>query len=244
MLYKIYKLLFPGGEVYIGKTYTTLDERWAYGKKYHKGTSVREAIDKYGWENVQTFLLCDNLTYEEANKLEKEEVDKHGGINHPLVLNDRDGGDAGWTFSDSVKEKMSNKMNQRYNDNPELLTQVDQYSYDGEFIATYPSLIEAEKVTGILYQNISACINGKRTFANGYRWIKHGKHFGIIQYPLIGVYAKKAVNQIDPNTGYIIATYESLLSAAKSTGIPIQNISKCLQGKRHIAGGYIWQKVG
>lgn len=40
----------------------------------------------------------------------------------------------------------------------------------GEFLATFPSLHEAERVTGIAQSHISACCHGKRKSAGGYVW--------------------------------------------------------------------------
>ena len=40
----------------------------------------------------------------------------------------------------------------------------------GELLATFPSTIEASRITGINPGNISECCNGKRKFAGGYVW--------------------------------------------------------------------------
>ena len=40
----------------------------------------------------------------------------------------------------------------------------------GELLATFPSTIEAWRITGIAKQNISACCNGKRKSTGGYIW--------------------------------------------------------------------------
>lgn len=47
---------------------------------------------------------------------------------------------------------------------------VIQYSINGEFIAKYHSLNEAERQTGIKHESISACCRGKRQTAGGYKW--------------------------------------------------------------------------
>lgn len=40
----------------------------------------------------------------------------------------------------------------------------------GELLATFPSTVEAGRVTGIVQQNISKCCNGGRKSAGGYVW--------------------------------------------------------------------------
>lgn len=48
---------------------------------------------------------------------------------------------------------------------------VTQYTKDGKKIATYCSLIEATRQTGIAFQNICYVIKGKRKTAGGYKWV-------------------------------------------------------------------------
>ena len=50
---------------------------------------------------------------------------------------------------------------------------VSQYSKTGEFIASYNSTLEAEKVTGVYHSHISRCCKGKSKIACGFVW-KYG----------------------------------------------------------------------
>jgi len=56
-----------------------------------------------------------------------------------------------------------------------------------------------------------------------------------------GEASKKAIKQIDLNTGNVIAEFESAREANRITGIAHQNISKVLRGLRKHAGGYFWE---
>lgn len=47
---------------------------------------------------------------------------------------------------------------------------VNQYSLDGIYIATYKSIKEAERTTGIAHGDISRCCLGKRLSAGGFIW--------------------------------------------------------------------------
>lgn len=47
---------------------------------------------------------------------------------------------------------------------------IAQYDPDGVLIRLWPSAREAEKETGIAFQNISKCCRGKRKTAGGYAW--------------------------------------------------------------------------
>ena len=54
---------------------------------------------------------------------------------------------------------------------PSCSKQVQMFDKStGELLATFPSTHEAERVTGIAYQNISACCLGKYKSAGGYVW--------------------------------------------------------------------------
>ena len=55
--------------------------------------------------------------------------------------------------------------------NPMLSKKVQMLDkYTGELLATYPSTMEAWRVTGISYRNISSCCIGKLKSAGGYVW--------------------------------------------------------------------------
>ena len=47
---------------------------------------------------------------------------------------------------------------------------VIQYSKDGEFIAEYPSIMEAERQTGCKNESICQCCKGKQKSAGGFIW--------------------------------------------------------------------------
>ena len=259
-LKKIYELKCPGNESYIGQTHKKLEDRWRKGKAYRPNSKVGKAIAKYGWDNIEKNVLYVDLTPEEADYIEVKEIEKRGGINHPLVLNGQSGGHKGYTLSDFnlnvqsdlmkkyykehpefAKEKSKSSKKYYYEDHPERTIKVDQYSYDGkEFIASYESAIEAQRQTGVNRNGISKCITGEHDSAGGFRWVKQGKKLGIIQYKTRD--NNIVVNQIDSNTGEIIATYHSISKASYATGIDKRSISDAVNNPGKHAGGYKWEK--
>jgi len=52
---------------------------------------------------------------------------------------------------------------------------VDQFDLDGNYIATHPSQMEAQRVTGASHASISACCKHKKNYytANGFKWEYH-----------------------------------------------------------------------
>ena len=50
--------------------------------------------------------------------------------------------------------------------------QIAQMSLDVKVVAEYDSISDADKITGIPYSGIYACVNGKTRKSNGYVWKK------------------------------------------------------------------------
>ena len=74
--------------------------------------------------------------------------------------------------------------------------------------------------------NLEWCTT-KENVAHSY---KHGKYIG---------HGHKSVSQF--KDGVFIKSWPSISDASKALSIPNTNISKCLRGTRHKAGGYEWK---
>ena len=64
------------GKKYIGITKTSLQKRWRDGKGYKGSTKFYFAIQKYGWDNFNHEVLCENLTEKQAKDKEVELIKK------------------------------------------------------------------------------------------------------------------------------------------------------------------------
>lgn len=82
------------GKVYIGITKQKINSRWRKGKGY-KDCKFRNAIDKYGWDNFEHIILCQNLTKDEACNKEIELIKKYNSTNRKYGYNISTGGDSG-----------------------------------------------------------------------------------------------------------------------------------------------------
>lgn len=80
MMYSVYMHIFPNGKRYIGITKMKPSERWHGGSGYRKQPKMYAAIKKYGWENVEHFILMDGLTQGEAEKKEKQFIKEFNTI--------------------------------------------------------------------------------------------------------------------------------------------------------------------
>lgn len=68
-LYIVYVHITPEGMHYYGVTNNS-KRRWEYNGIHYRDTSLNTYIEKYGWDNIQHIVLYENLTYEDALKIE------------------------------------------------------------------------------------------------------------------------------------------------------------------------------
>lgn len=65
----VYEFSFPNGKLYYGSTISP-DIRWKEGKGYVT-QKVGEAIEEFGWENVNKRIIAENLTKQNASLVER-----------------------------------------------------------------------------------------------------------------------------------------------------------------------------
>jgi hypothetical protein len=66
----VYEHLFPNGKRYIGITSKRPEARWEGGTGYDKDHQpvMYNAIQKYGWDNIEHNILFTDLTEEKAKE--------------------------------------------------------------------------------------------------------------------------------------------------------------------------------
>ena len=97
---------------YIGQT-RNLKNRWSNeGAKYlykqkdgsWRQPAIARAILTYGWDGFTHEVVADNLTKEEADKLEIELIEKYNTLNPKFGYNIRKGGSHGSLSEESIKK--------------------------------------------------------------------------------------------------------------------------------------------
>lgn len=72
-MFTVYKLVFPNGKIYIGITSCSFKKRMREHKlkELNKDkTKLGCAIKKYGWSNISSVVISDNISKEDACKME------------------------------------------------------------------------------------------------------------------------------------------------------------------------------
>lgn len=206
--------------------------RWGNSGKGYKNQKIfGEAIKKYGWNNFEHKILFEHLSECKAKEIEVQLIEKYNTTNRKFGYNYSIGGDYSTTGMYNL-DSMS--------------TKVYQYDISGKFIQEYPSMMEAERVTGIDNSNICSCCKGIHAFTKDFRWsYEHKEKLEPIdkqslRFEKITKQQLKIVYQYDLD-GNFLKQYESLNIASKETGIDFRSISGCCLGRGSQSHGFIWK---
>ena len=216
--YCLYKHESPNGKVYIGITSRNPIERWSNGRGYRGNSYFTRAIQKYGWDNFKHDILFENLTEEEAKKLEKEYIAKYKSNIRKYGYNISSGGESksGTTISEYQKQRIREGTKNRI------------------FTESYKQkLSESNKKR---WQNDE--------FREHMREINLGKNnpqFGKIRSDEERIIrGAKSILQYDLNMNFL-NEYISIHDASDKTKVCRDGISKCCKGIYKQCNGYVWK---
>lgn len=195
--YKVYIHIFPNNKKYIGITMNIPNYRWNNGNGYNRQKIMKNAIKKYGWENIKHKILFTNLTKEEAEQKEIELIAFYKSNQRKYGYNIENGGNCVGKMSEETKKKISKsnigkntgikngmygkhpkgefkKGNIPYNKGKKMpIEEIRKRSKPVLCVETgiiYYSAREANDKTGISYKSISSVCNKKRKTTGGYHW--------------------------------------------------------------------------
>lgn len=119
---------------------------------------------------------------------------------------------------------------------------VYQYDLNGNFIQSWFSRNQVQRILNIDACSVGKCIAGKANSAGGFQWTNYyAEKIQPIKKPPTG---KKKVAQIDLKTNTIITIYDSIKEAAIATKADSSAISKVCKGIRNKAANYGWKYIG
>lgn len=236
--YSIYKHTTPNGKVYIGMTGRKAQERWDNGHGYHSQRFFWSAIQKYKWINIKHEILYDNLTKDEAYKIEIQLIDLYDSTNRNKGYNLSTGGDGGATgtiLSDETKKKMS------------LSRMGEKHPMFGKHHTEKTKNVLREKLTGEKHPQFgthrSAETKMKLHYSNsGEKHGMFGTHHSAEHKQKISLGSPLQRPVICLETGVI---YRSAAEASRQTIANAGHITSCCKGAkmRITAGGFHWKYV-
>jgi len=184
------------GKIYIGITKQKPEKRWRNGHGYC-AQRFKRAIEKYGWDGFEHEIVCENLTREEANTMERLLIKSYRSTEPSFGYNQALGGEGGGMYNHhhtpEAREKIriARKINgfteehkkhiseAKSGVNHHMAKPVYQYSLDGEFIKKWDYMNEAAKTLNLSRGNISNACLGRRKTCGGFLWTYQyrGEHF-------------------------------------------------------------------
>lgn len=150
--YTVYMHISPSNKKYIGITKNKPIKRWDCGRGYKKNKYFWNAIQKYGWDNIEHIILYTELNEQDAKQKEIELISKYNSSDRRYGYNISKGGDLG----------NGNNMKKIYMYN----------SITGDFIRSFDSCNDAERFLNKSGSNIIGkhCSDNDFHISLGYLW--------------------------------------------------------------------------
>ena len=160
-IYKVYgHFNVTNGKWYIGSTKLNPKKRWQNGRGYKNQPKMWNDIQNSDWNKDWVHgILGKFYNKQDALNYEAFLIAMLGSIENGYNTSSYSGGT--YKRSDEHRKHISESKPKK---------PVIQFSKNGEFIAEYPSVREAERQTGCNQSSICQCCKGKLKSAGGYIW--------------------------------------------------------------------------
>lgn len=238
--------VFPNGKRYVGITkHKDPQKRWLNGKGYTSNHQplIARAIEKYGWDNIEHYILDSGLSEIRAKELEKYYItQKYKSNNKKYGYNITDGGDGvnGLSHSEETKKKISLKSKLMWNDESFKKDMAEKHK--GVKNGNYGKHI-SEQQRKILSDYAKQRVGNKNHF--------YGKSHSEITKQQISKTKKsqcltgsKNGNSKKVRCIELDKTFESASLAAKWVGASNSTITNaCRHGSSFLSYGYHWEYV-
>ena len=174
--YNVYVHVTLDGKRYYGTTKQKVKKRWKNGKGYENQPYFYDAIQEFGWNNIEHIVIARGLTQEEAYWLEEELIKEFDTTNRDKGYNIAKGGKGtnGCKYTEESKKKMSEN---HWDNKGENHPQYDVYHTE----EIRKKISDAHKGKNNPRAKSVICITTKRIFYTTkegaeYYGIKHASH--------------------------------------------------------------------
>lgn len=143
-VYKVYVLTFPDKRKYIGMTRQPIKRRWKAIE--YKSQAMKEAIAEQGWDNITKEVVAENLSLEQAGKLEVELIEKYKTLDRNYGFNSTKGGDTFNIHSERFLNDLHNRMvGNKYCVGRKISAQHIKALHDGMTAESYKKIAEKNR---------------------------------------------------------------------------------------------------
>jgi len=242
--YCVYKHTTPSGKVYIGITGKKPVSRWANGNGYASNKHFSNAIQKYGWENIQHEVLLEGLTVDQASAYEQLLICLYQSDDARYGYNKTTGGEKGFKFRGENKlafdramknparrERISQSL-KKYYEAPEakqMASEAQKKKWENDGFRR--RAIESAKARGSnpeYRKKLSEILTKKRSdpaYRQSMTGANNPRAKSVLQYSTSGTF---------------VTRYDSIADAARALNANHANICACIKGRTKTAYGYVW----
>ena len=224
-MYILYKHTTPSGKVYIGITAQAPAQRWRNGGGYNHSPHFKSAIKKYGWGNIKHEILFENLTKEEAEQKEVEQIAKYKSTDKRYGYNTDSGGSVNKKHSEETKNKIRKahlgmKYDEAFKEKQRKLKTGNKNRLGQR---------QTEEAKRKISEKNKGKFAGEKNYFSSHKFIKENHS------------QAKAVDKYDMN-GNLLDHKECAKYYAEEMGLlNASHIIAVCRGKRKSAYGYIWR---
>ena len=219
--YTVYIHETPNKKRYVGITSLKPIYRWNNGKGYKPNKHFYNAIIKYGWDNIKHCIYAQNVSKDEACRLEKELIKKYDTTNPHKGFNHSIGGDGGAT---GVKQSQATiEKRKAHRDYSTSWSKGKKFSEDHK--RKISESHRGLKMSDETREKLRQAKIGRKPSCAGKPWSQEYKE-------------KKSKAILCVETGI---RYFGTMEAERQTKISHSNIIRCLKGRTEKAGGFHWE---
>lgn len=226
------------GKIYIGITCQKPNVRWGINGYGYKTQYFGRAIEKYGWDNFDHFVIRENLTYREACLWEIVLIASLKTRNKKYGYNTSPGGDLGGLGNKRTEEQKAKIRGEKN------IGSIPVIRINDEKI--FSCITEAAKDTGLPVSDVRACCLGLYNYSGYEKGTKTPINWMFLaEWEELSDIRKKIIKDskiIQTNHKPVVyleqlIVFNTVKSAYKYAGLKHnQHIIKCLNGKRNSAG--------
>lgn len=215
------------------RKYIGIDCRFPFGREYHgyylfryNGGEIKKSLGVFTSKMLTTTMYDDILALGDAENI--------GDMISLKVV-------------DEEKEEAVRKEHHR-----KITRQINKYSLDGEFLASYDKIADAAAANDVFESGIRACCNRKTRRCGGFIYRFADDERPVFEESDVRLpksvngkrkYKKRYVVEQYSLDGTLLGTFDTIVEAGEKTDISSAAIWHCVNGHTKTSGGYVWKKA-